>query len=159
MPNKHQAISENFSTTSVNLLWPVDIIWRHKTRSTLAQVMAWCLTAPSHYLNQYWLVISEVQWQSLEGNFIRDTSTINHSNLLVHLKLHSILLSANEFFFHGGTILIHNPWCAYRCPDYKPMRGHQDTHTKINDYKYNFIDQTSLFKIAYQIQICITRVN
>ena len=34
---------------SVNLLWPNDAI----TESSLAQVMACCLMAPSHYLNQY----------------------------------------------------------------------------------------------------------
>ena len=32
---------------------PSDIIWIHKTWSTLVQVMAWCLMAPSHFLNQY----------------------------------------------------------------------------------------------------------
>ena len=42
--------------------------------------MAWCLTAPSHYLNQYWLVISEVQRHSYQGHFTRDASTINHWN-------------------------------------------------------------------------------
>ena len=33
-------------------LWPSDTIWRQRSGSTLAQVMACCLTAPSHYLNQ-----------------------------------------------------------------------------------------------------------
>ena len=42
----------------VNSLWSCDAIWRQRTESTLAQVMACCLTAPSHYLNQCWLVIS-----------------------------------------------------------------------------------------------------
>ena len=42
----------------VNSLWPSDIIWWQGSRSTLAQVMACCLTAPSHYLNQRWLIIS-----------------------------------------------------------------------------------------------------
>ena len=46
----------------INSLWPSDPIWRHRYGSTLAQVMACCLTAPSHYLNQCWLIISEVQW-------------------------------------------------------------------------------------------------
>ena len=32
--------------------------WRHRSGSTLAQVMACCLTAPSQYLNQCWLIIS-----------------------------------------------------------------------------------------------------
>ena len=37
-----------------NSLWPSDTIWGHRSWSTLAQAMACCLTAPSHYLNQYW---------------------------------------------------------------------------------------------------------
>ena len=61
-----------------NSLRPRDAIWRHKSGSTLARVMACCLTAPSHYLNQCWLTISEVWWHSSEGNFIRDTSATIH---------------------------------------------------------------------------------
>ena len=45
---------------SVNSLRPSDAIWWHRSESTLAQVMACCLTAPSHYLNQCWLIISKV---------------------------------------------------------------------------------------------------
>ena len=44
----------------VNSLGLSDAIWQQKTGSTLAQVMASCLTAPSHYLNQCWLMISKV---------------------------------------------------------------------------------------------------
>ena len=47
-----------------NSLRPSDAIWWQKTGSTLTQVMACCLTAPSHYLNQCWLIINEVQWHS-----------------------------------------------------------------------------------------------
>ena len=36
----------------LNSLRPSDAIWRHRSGSTLAQVMVCCLTAPSHYLNQ-----------------------------------------------------------------------------------------------------------
>ena len=64
----------------VNSLWPSDAIWQRESRSTLAQVMARCLTAPSHYLNQCWLIINKVQWNSSEGNFTKDTSAINHWN-------------------------------------------------------------------------------
>ena len=46
--------------SQVNSLGPSDAIWRQKTGLTLAQVMACCLTAPSHYLNQCWLIISKV---------------------------------------------------------------------------------------------------
>ena len=48
----------------------------------LAQVIACCLTAPSHYLNQCWLIISKDLWHSSEGNFTEDISAINHCNWL-----------------------------------------------------------------------------
>ena len=41
-----------------NSLQPGDTIWPHRSGSTLVQVMAWCLAAPSHYLNQRWLIIN-----------------------------------------------------------------------------------------------------
>ena len=66
----------------INSLWPNHAIWRHRSRSTLAQVMACCLTAPSHYLNQCWLIFSKVQWHSVEGNLTRDSSPFNHENKL-----------------------------------------------------------------------------
>ena len=53
----------------INSLWPNDSTWQHRCRLPLAQVMACCLTAPSHYLNQCWLVISEALWHPPEGNF------------------------------------------------------------------------------------------
>ena len=47
MTNWHQ----NFSTMSLS-----DAIWSWWSWSTLAQLMAWCHQAPSHYLNQWWLI-------------------------------------------------------------------------------------------------------
>ena len=44
----------------VNSLRPSDAIWRQRSGSTLAQVMACWLTAPSHHLNQCWVIISAV---------------------------------------------------------------------------------------------------
>ena len=44
---------------SFNSLWPRDAIWRHRPMSTLAHVMACCLTAPSHYMKHCWLIISQ----------------------------------------------------------------------------------------------------
>ena len=58
-----------------NSLWPSDAIWPYRYWSTLAQVMACCLMAPSHYLNQCRLIISNIQLS--DGNFTRDTSVIN----------------------------------------------------------------------------------
>ena len=70
--NKYAATSR-----CVNSLCPGDAIWRQRSGSTLAQVMACCLTAPSHYLNQCWLIINEVQRHSPVRNFMRDVPTIN----------------------------------------------------------------------------------
>ena len=39
---------------NLNSLWPSDARWRHRSESTLVQVMAWCHQATSHYLNQCW---------------------------------------------------------------------------------------------------------
>ena len=52
----------------LNSLWPNDATWWHRAESKLVQVMACCLTAPSHYLNQCWQVISGILWHSPETN-------------------------------------------------------------------------------------------
>ena len=52
-----------------NSLWPSDILWWHRSGSTLAQAMACCLMAPSHHLNQFWFLISQVLWHSPKYNF------------------------------------------------------------------------------------------
>ena len=39
-----------------NSMWSINAIWRHRSWSTWVQVMACCLTTPSHYLNQFWFV-------------------------------------------------------------------------------------------------------
>ena len=70
-----------FSTVYINvhyrnLFWQIKLIeaiWRHMSKSTLAQVMACCPTAPSHYLPQCWLLISEVLWHSHESNSTAST--------------------------------------------------------------------------------------
>ena len=57
---------------------PSDAIWRHKSRSTLAQVMVWC----RQDMKQCRLIISEVHRRSFEGNFTGDTSVVNPENCL-----------------------------------------------------------------------------
>ena len=53
-------------TLCINPSRPSDAIWRHRSGSTLDQVMARCLPAPSHYPYQYWLIILR---HSSEVNF------------------------------------------------------------------------------------------
>ena len=64
------------SSDQVNSLWPREAIWWHGSRSTLAQVMACCLKAPSHFLNQCCVLICEVLWHSLDRNFTESAQAI-----------------------------------------------------------------------------------
>ena len=62
-----------------NSLGPGDAILWYRTVSTLAQVMACCLMAPNHYLNQCWLFVWEVAWHLSEGiHFSLLWWTLNH---------------------------------------------------------------------------------
>ena len=95
----------------LNSLWPSDTIWQQRSGSTLAQVMACCLTAPSHYLNQCWLIISKVQWHSSECSFTKDTSTISHWNYLENYL--------SNFFsnLQGANELTHKRICIWNSTD------------------------------------------
>ena len=73
------------------------IIWWHRSGSTLAQIMTCCLTAPSHYLNQCWLIISEVFLHS-PGAFLQEIITISGPESLgiTDLRLYLHLPGAHE---------------------------------------------------------------
>ena len=73
-------VTGKFPTKKASNAENVSIWWRHHVvniyGSTLAQAMAWCraipsLTAPSHYLNQCWLIAKCVLWHSSEKRFTR----------------------------------------------------------------------------------------
>ena len=53
----------------INSLCPSDAIWGHRSGSTLAQVMACCLMAPSHYLDQCWIIIKGALQHSTDSSF------------------------------------------------------------------------------------------
>ena len=81
-----------------NSLWPSDAIWRQGSGSILAQVMACCPTAPSHYL-------TNVDWSSMRSRdiHIRAISqemaqpSITKIRLkITYLKLYSNLPGASE---------------------------------------------------------------
>ena len=92
-PNKLVWVNKN----SFNSLGPSDTIWRQRSGSTLAQVMACCLTVPSHCQNQFWLIISKVEWHSSKGNLTTDTSAITEIIWKIYfLKCQSNFPVANE---------------------------------------------------------------
>ena len=57
----HGSVVSMYTILVFNSLWPSETIWPHLSGSTL--------TAPSHYLNQCWLIISEVLWHEPDWNF------------------------------------------------------------------------------------------
>ena len=89
-----------------NPLWPSDILWRHRSPSTLAQTMARCLTAPSHYLKQYWLIINMALWHSPEDRVPLDMFVISITKFCMrikYLKWHPHLPGDNELT-HWGRV-------------------------------------------------------
>ena len=59
-----------------NSLLPGYATWQHKSWSTLAQAITYWLMALSHYRNQCWLIISEIQWHSQQGNLKKKCSRL-----------------------------------------------------------------------------------
>ena len=87
----------------IKSLWLSDAIWRHKSGSTLAQVMAWC-TTPNHYMNQYWLIISMVLWHSPKSNFTASAqATILYSEFGAQRKMP---LKCRPFFFRVSLCIM-----------------------------------------------------
>ena len=76
MPLCHVALLCALMNCFLNSFWPSDIIWWHRFGSTLVQVMACCLMAQSHFLNQCCVIISEVFSHSPDGNFTGNSQDI-----------------------------------------------------------------------------------
>ena len=83
---------------SFNTLWPRHAIWRHRSGPTLAQVMACCLMAPSHYLTQCWLIINEASDHQLKAisQEIPQPSITKVSLKITYITFHANLPGANE---------------------------------------------------------------
>ena len=79
--------------TYLNLLKPNATIWWRRSESTLAQVMTCCLTTPSHYVTQYWLINSKGESHSSDGNITSDTSAISLE--ITDIRVHSNNPGAN----------------------------------------------------------------
>ena len=77
----------------LNSLEPSNVIRRWRFCSTMVQVMACSLTAPSHYLNQCYLYISKALWHSSEDIIIRrfeDTNQLSKvENYIFEITLRS----------------------------------------------------------------------
>ena len=152
------SVTMNGVSKLFNLLGPSDAIWWQRSGLTLGKVMAWCLTAPSHHMNQCWLIISKVEWHSSKGQFTRDASAITHWNYLEikYLKLHSNFPGANELnlskmgptwvspgstmsLMHLSMLYTQIMWCTN--PPGSPFYQHGLTliPTWISNYTYYYV--------------------
>ena len=91
-------------------MWHSVAIWHHRTGSTLVQVMSCCLMATSHYLIQYWLVISEVLWHSPGSIF----TFIGHAVILYsnyeNDTFHIIVISPSCQWVNGVFCIMYVSW-------------------------------------------------
>ena len=87
-----------------NSFYPNDAIWWQRSGSTLVQVMASCLTAPNHYLNQYWLIISKAQWHPFAQK-IPQLSRTKLNLKCTYPEFHSNLPENNELI-RGIPVLL-----------------------------------------------------
>ena len=83
-------VQQNKVVNILRSLQPRDVIWRHNSGSTLFQVMACYLEAPSHYLNQYWLIIGEYLWHHL---MTISQEMLKISNIEMSLKKYSFKIT------------------------------------------------------------------
>ena len=124
--------SHNFTLSEIgdapyNSLWPRDTIWRHISRSTLAQVMACCLTAPSHYLNH---------WSSVKSSGAHIRAISQEMPLLsmakiclkiTYLKFHSNFPGANHL------MILSTWWNAWDWKNLKLCSHMRTSDIQIND--------------------------
>ena len=119
------------SLTHCGLVMP----WRHRSWSTMVQVMACCLTAPSHYLIQYWLLVREVLWHSPESNFtMSDQVTILY----------------NEFENHTFKIIAtpprgHSLWLSNAVQHHRSYNHHPGSGTGLLPVRHQAITWTTVY--------------
>ena len=111
-----------YASLSLNGLNHCGLVTPYSDRSgsTLAQVMGCCLTASNHYLNQCWLIISEVQRHSYSQEMLQPSVT-KISLKITYLKLHSNFPGANE--------LMPCCWCPFAIKSSSATRRNDIDHT------------------------------
>ena len=146
----------------VNSLGPSDAIWRQRSGSPLAQVMACCLTAPSHYLNQCWLIMNLILWHLPENNFIGISHNINSINEFENYNLKFITVSPRCHRVNPsvspmslGPKLHH--LCVCWCPGGSPPSVGKVLATKTwlcnNDFEFECTVQMTLIKMATSLRV------
>ena len=95
------------SYVPLNSLWPGDAIWRHRSGSTLAQVMACCLMAPGHYWTN--VDLSSVRYRGIHLGVVSlqwpNISVIKVSLNIIYLKLQPYCPWINELIIMNNNTI------------------------------------------------------
>ena len=91
--------THNLHFCKFNLLWPNDALWRHKSRSTLAQVMAWCQATTWTSAELSSVSSSGIQLSVIWPAIIHPSSTTKINLKITCLKFYSNLPGANEWIY------------------------------------------------------------
>ena len=102
-----------------------DVIWQHRSGSTLVQVMVSCLTASSHYLNHCWILYSKILWKVDQANrlkmlwkttsFCEYLLLINSVNCIVVHLTYNITLSSPSITDLAFDIKLQTQYAASFC--------------------------------------------
>ena len=95
------------STELSNSSWPGDVMWWHRSGSTLGQIVACCLVATSHYLNQRWLIITERNFTQNVYNSGNETSDILYRPQCIELNW--MLSQYHDYFCYYAA----SSWCIF----------------------------------------------
>ena len=88
-----------------NSQWLGGDIWWHTSGWTVAQVTAYCLTAPSHCPNQCWRIISKILCYSPESNFTQTLLFIIANLRIIKITATSPRGQWLELFLHQSHSL------------------------------------------------------
>ena len=86
-----------------SVLFTSDVIMNQWPWSTFVQVMAWCLMAPSHYLNKCWRLTSHILWSTSQCVLIV---------LLMMMKTASIWLEHKTGIIHYFALSTSRDGCG-----------------------------------------------
>ena len=100
-----QNIINFFRPQYVNSLWLIEAAWHRRTCLIFVQLMPCCLAAPNHYLNQWWLIISEVFRHSPEGK-LQEILKISHYCLIGKLWFLQHSCVGDTIAYHWDSDLI-----------------------------------------------------
>ena len=102
--DKFKIINYAESIENVDLFWPNEAMWQHRSGSTLTRVMACCLIAPSHYQGQLWLPLFYIM--NLKIILLKLLMHLTGANELKQFHLALIVLSFYINFIIQGQLKV-----------------------------------------------------